>query len=89
MDLPFNLTVDDIHIPKRCPVLGIVLNMNRHEEKPSLDRIIPSLGYVHGNVIVISVRANRLKADASLKEMSRITSFYTKLLKGKRKFAHC
>ena len=32
---------------------------------PSIDRIIPSLGYVPGNVAVISLAANRIKSDCT------------------------
>jgi hypothetical protein len=74
-NLPFNLTLADITIPEVCPVLGIPL---RHGSKiqdnsPTLDRIIPNLGYTSGNVWVISNRANKLKSDASLAELEQIT----------------
>jgi hypothetical protein len=36
---------------------------------PSLDRIDSSLGYVKGNVWVISWRANHIKTDATLDEL--------------------
>ena len=39
---------------------------------PSLDRIIPSLGYVKGNIRVISFRANTLKNNATLSELELI-----------------
>lgn len=42
---------------------------------PTLDRVIPSLGYVRGNVQVISMRANRLKQDASLDEVLAIADY--------------
>lgn len=79
--LPFNLTVEDIHIPEFCPVLGLKLCIGRSERggvgeaSPSLDRLIPSLGYVVGNVRVISWRANRLKCDASLDEVEKIAAY--------------
>lgn len=57
--LPFDLTLEDIVIPALCPALGTPM------VKPSLDRTIPSLGYVKGNVQVISHRANRLKCDCT------------------------
>jgi len=40
-----------------------------------LDRIIPALGYVKGNVDIISMRANRLKNDLSEEELSRILDY--------------
>lgn len=83
-ELPFNLVEDDIHVPDVCPVLGIKLVPQYGKGKlaansPSLDRIYPWLGYVKGNVIVVSHRANRLKNDATPYELHRIASFYRKL----------
>lgn len=76
-----DLTVDDIVIPELCPVLGIPLvatvgegrvPMQENTNAPTLDRIDPSKGYVRGNVMVISARANFLKADASLSEAEAV-----------------
>lgn len=81
--IPFSLTLDDIQIPERCPVLGIPLALSPsrpRECSPSLDRINPSLGYVPGNVQVVSYRANRLKADASLLELCAVASYYSHYL---------
>ena len=77
--LPYNLTVDDINIPEVCPILGIPLIkqfVKRNGSSPSLDRIVPELGYVKGNVMVISWRANFLKSDASIDEMEQLAQFY-------------
>lgn len=82
--LPFALTPDDIHIPKRCPVLGIPLKFNPGRagpDSPSLDRLVPQKGYVPGNVIVVSQRANELRRDATLNELRRIVRFYERRLK--------
>lgn len=75
--VPFNLTVEDIHLPEFCPVLGIRLQVSgdQLDSSPSLDRIIPKLGYVRGNVVVISHRANRLKGDATYTELERLASW--------------
>lgn len=40
-----------------------------------LDRIIPELGYIKGNVQWISGRANRIKYDASLDELRAIVAW--------------
>lgn len=64
----FNLSPDDIVIPDKCPVLGIPLVRQRGQHMdgtPTVDRIRPALGYVRGNVMVISWRANRLKCDST------------------------
>jgi hypothetical protein len=76
--LEFSITVDDIVIPKRCPVLGITLkagvgggtvSVAKLESSPTLDRIDNSKGYTPDNICVISLRANNLKRDATLYEM--------------------
>ena len=80
--VPFNLTLEDIKVPEFCPILGIPLarSTGSHtDSSPSLDRIDPSLGYVRGNVIVISYRANRIKNDATIPELQKISDFYNKL----------
>ena len=66
--LPFDLPIEEIIIPARCPVLGIGLTIGRGRSlsSPSLDRIQPMLGYVSGNVRVISDKANRLKGNRDL-----------------------
>lgn len=76
--LPCNLTLqylESLPIPTVCPVLGISISSDIHEHKPSLDKIIPSLGYVQGNVQFISLRANRLKSDASIEEIEKIYNY--------------
>jgi hypothetical protein len=58
-----------------CPVFGIYLVWNAsrtQEDAPELDRIIPSLGYVKGNVVWLSRRANRLKNNVSAKELRQL-----------------
>lgn len=71
--IPFNLDIEDIVIPTHCPYLGIELTTekgNGHADNlMSVDKIVPSLGYVKGNVEVISYKANRMKNDASIKEL--------------------
>lgn len=64
--LPFNLEASDLVVPEKCPVLGTPFLYGegyRDDTGPSVDKIIPALGYVKGNVEVISLRANRLKHD--------------------------
>lgn len=73
--LPFNLDLVDIpNIPEICPVLGIQIKSNNGRNgstgsSPSLDRIIPSLGYVKNNIRIISHRANQLKSDSVPQEL--------------------
>jgi hypothetical protein len=82
--LAWDLRLEDIHVPTHCPVLGVMLSSTpgSHYDRdysPSLDRIDNNLGYVRGNVIVVSHRANAIKRDASLEELRKIVAFYEPL----------
>lgn len=80
LGLPFDLQVEDVVIPQCCPILGMALmtadNGIATDNSPSLDRIVPALGYIKGNVIVVSQRANRIKNDANIDELEAIVNFY-------------
>jgi hypothetical protein len=72
--IPFNINYTDITIPEYCPLLGIKLNKHvgegkLYDDSPSLDKIIPKLGYVKGNVWVVSNKANRIKSNATIEEL--------------------
>lgn len=75
-EVSFDIEVEDIHIPKKCPLLGVILTFgNTHSNKrcsPSLDRKDPAKGYVKGNVWVISNRANTIKNDATPEELRQM-----------------
>jgi len=73
-NLPFNLEKEDIIIPEKCPVFGVPLVVHSGSPggkkfSPSIDRIIPELGYVKGNVRVISHLANQMKSHATQEEL--------------------
>lgn len=85
--IPFDLTLDDL-IPLMlpcCPVLGIPLMLHAggrrgpRDDSASLDRIHPEKGYVRGNVMIISGRANRIKSDATFAELQAVAGFYRNL----------
>ncbi len=62
----------DFQIPKVCPLRGVPLSVGsgQHtDDSPTLDRKDPRLGYVKGNVWVISHKANRLKGDFTPNEL--------------------
>jgi hypothetical protein len=73
--LEFNLTKEDILIPKNCPVFDIPLNFDNKQNVPTLDRINNNEGYIKGNIQVISAKANRLKNNGSIEEFKRIISY--------------
>ena len=64
--VPFDLVEADVVIPATCPVLGVQLSIasrGMSSNAPTLDRINPALGYVRGNVAVISWLANKIKGN--------------------------
>jgi len=83
--LPFSITEKDIKIGKRCPVLGILyktgVSKRPIESSPTLDRINPKRGYVPGNVVVISLMANRIKSTANARQILRVYQWLRKITK--------
>lgn len=74
----FDITWEDIEYVEICPILEITLNWGetsneggRNIDTPSLDRINPELGYIKGNVKIISNLANMMKNSAN-KEQIRL-----------------
>ena len=82
--IPFGITRKDILIPEVCPVLGIPLVVGGSRfataNSPSLDRIIPELGYVPGNIAVISHKANTIKSNATIEELEAVVAWLKKTL---------
>lgn len=79
--IPFDLVLEDIIIPEKCPIFNVPFVFGvKHIHNASLDRIVPSLGYVKGNVVVISVRANSIKNDATPAELRKVADYVDKLL---------
>jgi hypothetical protein len=73
--LPFNITPEDIVIPNWCPVLGIQLKRGEGKcsaNSPTIDKMVPALGYVKGNITIMSHRANTIKNDATLEEIQSV-----------------
>jgi len=80
--LEFSINKEDIIIPKYCPILGIELKscgLGGGDSSPSIDRINPKKGYTKDNIQVISIRANRIKNDASIEELRKIATFLENL----------
>lgn len=62
----------DFEIPKVCPLRNVPFKVGagQHtDDSPTLDRKDPRLGYVKGNVWVISHKANRLKGAFTPNEL--------------------
>ena len=66
----FLISPEDIKIPEVCPLLGLKLDTELgHSIIPqtaTVDRVNNCLGYIPGNVRVISHKANCRKADHTL-----------------------
>lgn len=81
----FNLELFDIpQILDLCPVLGIPIIINEgktapSDNSPSLDRIDSTKGYIKGNIRIISNRANRIKADATVDELRKVLEDYERI----------
>lgn len=75
LGLEFNIEKSDIVIPKYCPVLKTKLEITEKKignNSPTIDRINPKMGYIKGNIIVMSAKANRMKNDATLEEIKKL-----------------
>lgn len=72
-NIAFDLDESDIVIPTHCRYLGVPLTQSLGNgvvwSNTSLDRINPALGYVKGNVEVISRKANSMKNMATVEEL--------------------
>lgn len=78
--IEFNMTRADLgEIPTHCPVLGLKLKYDhvgrRIAESASIDRFNNDLGYISGNVRIISNRANELKNNGTLEEFLKIVRY--------------
>ena len=78
--IPFEIEVSDIVIPEFCPLLPFIKlntepepNASQRWSSPSIDRLIPSKGYIKGNILICSKRANTIKNDASVDELMMLT----------------
>lgn len=74
----FNLEVEDVVIPERCPILDIPLFKGVGkvcDNSPSLDRKDTTKGYIKGNVSVISYAANRLKGNLTVEQIENLLKY--------------
>jgi len=76
--LEFTISKEDIKIPERCPVLGVILDPGKGTataNSPTLDRKNNFMGYTPDNIRVISYRANTLKSDATTEEIEQVLRY--------------
>lgn len=82
--IPLSIRLEDIIVPTHCPILGIPIFKSTGKptsNSPSLDRIVPELGYVVGNIQVISYKANAMKNDASFEDLIKFAEWVFKTIK--------
>lgn len=68
-----------------CPCCGAKMGSAPKHGKnrwPSVDRIIPSAGYVSGNIAIICYRCNVLKSDGVLTEFECLVAYIRKTTQG-------
>ncbi len=75
--IDFNLELSDIIIPDVCPIFGTVFITGDYDLTPSIDRMDSTKGYVKGNIIIISNKANRIKSNATAKEIRKVADFFS------------
>lgn len=82
LKLQFSITYLDIPIPECCPILGIKLYKNNKisYNSATVDRIIPEKGYIKGNVMVISCKANQIKNNGTPDEILKVGVYFKNLL---------
>lgn len=81
----FDLKYTDFELPEVCPILGMKLEYGSGHDGNSpchatLDRIDNNLGYIPGNVMVISRLANAMKNEASFDQIQTFITNYTYLI---------
>lgn len=69
--------------PDRCPLLGIELRYDNDAsmaDSATVDRRDNDLGYTPDNCWIISMKANRIKTNASLDELERVVTNLRRLM---------
>jgi hypothetical protein len=81
-NLSFNLDKEFVAsiATDKCPIFNTPFDWGLDGKghtpfRPSLDRIIPELGYVKGNVVFISHLANTIKSNATEKELYAVADW--------------
>ena len=64
-----------------CPVFGVPYDFTGGTKRfkpnsPSVDRIDPAGRYLKSNIVVVSMRANAIKRDATIEELQKLAAFY-------------
>lgn len=87
-NVPFTITREYLLsiVTDTCPVFNTPFNFIGNGRivptSPSVDRIVPDKGYVPGNVVVISQRANGIKQNANAQEIRKVADWLQRVTEG-------
>ena len=79
--VPFDLSARYIYsiLPDKCPVFGTTFKFRGNgvlgPSSPSIDRIDPAKGYVEGNIVIVSLKANQIKNAFTLKDIRMVADW--------------
>lgn len=77
--IEFSIKPEDLVLPKVCPILQIPLFVSGAKctnNSPSIDRIDNNKGYIKGNVVIVSFKANTIKSNSTIEELEKVLKFY-------------
>lgn len=92
-ELPFNITLEYLEELWEegngyCALSGIPIELGRaefgkvHPYAPSIDREVPSLGYVKGNVRIVCYQMNVALSEFGLSQFEELVQRYTEFQNG-------
>ncbi len=79
LGLPFELNDEDLATPETCPICGTKLVMQEGQgggnSSPSMDRIVPTLGYTKANTVILCHSCNRKKQNSTAEELAALAEW--------------
>ena len=88
-----NFNIDSKYLSKiwpedgKCPALKIKMKKGQSNgggsyNSPSIDRIIPDLGYIKGNIHWVSKLANNIMSSATPDQVIQVGTYFKKIAEG-------
>lgn len=78
-NIPFKITRDDIIVPDNCPICNIKMahapTGGGNSASYTLDKVIPQLGYIKGNISVICKLCNSTKGSGDAELHRKIANY--------------
>lgn len=85
LNIPCDLTIEYLYslVTSHCPITLAPIDWIKAEtpigcpgpNSPSLDKIVPELGYTQGNCSIISHRGNTIKSNGTIDEHRRVIKY--------------